>query len=59
MTGGAHAYAGYRVTAFGNEEEQQAGMADKARWPSNSSRSLPASRAIPPAAARTVGSGHD
>ena len=29
---GANAYAGYRVTAFSNAEEQRAGNADKAQW---------------------------
>ncbi|MCD9587597.1 type 1 glutamine amidotransferase domain-containing protein [Streptomyces sp. 8ZJF_21] len=29
---GSHAYAGYRITAFTNEEEQMAGNADKAKW---------------------------
>src|SRR6202012_1217735 len=29
---GPHAYAGYRITAFTNEEETMAGNADKAKW---------------------------
>ena len=29
---GANAFAGYRITAFSNEEEKQAGNADKAAW---------------------------
>jgi putative intracellular protease/amidase len=29
---GANAYAGYRITAFTNQEEQQAGLAPKAKW---------------------------
>ncbi|WP_432251418.1 type 1 glutamine amidotransferase domain-containing protein [Streptomyces sp. HNM1019] len=29
---GTHAYAGYRITAFTNEEEKLAGNADKAKW---------------------------
>ncbi|WP_329406638.1 type 1 glutamine amidotransferase domain-containing protein [Streptomyces sp. NBC_00704] len=29
---GANAFAGYRIAAFTNAEEQQAGLADKAKW---------------------------
>lgn len=29
---GANAFAGYRITAFTNDEERQAGLADNARW---------------------------
>ncbi|MGW0702610.1 type 1 glutamine amidotransferase domain-containing protein [Streptomyces sp. NPDC002867] len=31
-TDGSNAFAGYRVTAFTNSEEAQAGFADKAKW---------------------------
>lgn len=30
--GGANAFAGYRITAFTNEEEKLGGLADKAKW---------------------------